>query len=151
QERAIYNLIRNLLDDLKNQAAREQAIAAANARSLLAVAALENLLWGLLSALGEMWGEDVGGEFYDHFPGLVQNFIQTPTGHQIVILLFPHDPNALVGPAGYGAQGFVGPAASLPYTVDFENDGSVAAQDVTVTEQLGSNFHWSTFQLGSFG
>ena len=39
----------------------------------------------------------------------------------------------------------------MPYTVDFENDGSAAAQDVTVTEQLDPNLDWSTFQLGSFG
>jgi Ca2+-binding RTX toxin-like protein len=39
----------------------------------------------------------------------------------------------------------------LPYTVDFENDGTAAAQDVTVTEQLDPSLDWSTFQLGSFG
>ncbi len=50
--------------------------------------------------------------------------------------MVPHDPNALIGPAGYGTQGFIQPIGPLPYTVDFENDGSVAAQDVTVTEQL---------------
>ena len=61
------------------------------------------------------------------------------------------DPNALIGPAGYGTQGFIQPTGNLPYTVDFENDGSVAAQDVTVTEQLDPNLDWSTFQLGSFG
>ena len=63
----------------------------------------------------------------------------------------PQDPNALVGPAGYGTQGFIQPTGTLPYTVDFENDGSAAAQDVTVTEQLDPNLDWSTFQLGSFG
>ena len=63
----------------------------------------------------------------------------------------PEDPNALVGPAGYGSQGYIDPTGSLPYTVDFENDGSAAAQDVTVTEQLASTLDWTTFQLGSFG
>ena len=61
------------------------------------------------------------------------------------------DPNALIGPAGYGSQGFIEPTGAWSYTVDFENDGSVAAQDVTVTEQLDPNLDWSTFQLGSFG
>lgn len=62
------------------------------------------------------------------------------------------DPNALIGPAGYGPQGFIPRKAGvLPYTIDFENHGSVAAQDVTVTEQLDPNLDWSTFQLGSFG
>jgi uncharacterized repeat protein (TIGR01451 family) len=61
------------------------------------------------------------------------------------------DPNALIGPTGFGTQNFVQSSATLPYTVDFENDGSVAAQDVTVTEYLNSNLDCSTFQLGSFG
>ena len=62
-----------------------------------------------------------------------------------------HDPNALIGPAGFGTQGFFAPSGPLPYTIDFENDGSVAAQVVTVAEQLDPNLDWSTFQLGSFG
>jgi RHS repeat-associated protein/uncharacterized repeat protein (TIGR01451 family) len=61
------------------------------------------------------------------------------------------DPNSLVGPAGFGSQGFLQPGGTWPYTVDFENDGSAPAQTVTVTEQLDSNLDWSTFQLGSFG
>ena len=61
------------------------------------------------------------------------------------------DPNALLGPAGWGTQNFLQPTGSWSYTVDFENDGSVAAQDVTVTEQLDPSLNWSTFQLGSFG
>jgi RHS repeat-associated protein len=62
-----------------------------------------------------------------------------------------NDPNALIGPSGYGTQSFIAPIGTWSYTVDFENDGSLAAQDVTVTEQLSSNLNWSTFQLGSFG
>ncbi len=61
------------------------------------------------------------------------------------------DPNALVGPVGYGTQEFIQPSGNLPYTVEFENDGSLAAQVVTVSEQLSANLDWSTFQLGSFG
>src|SRR5262249_7214959 len=63
----------------------------------------------------------------------------------------PKDPNALTGPAGFGAQNFIQPTASLGYTIEFENDGSLAALDVTVNEQLDSNLDWPTFQLGSFG
>lgn len=33
----------------------------------------------------------------------------------------------------------------------FENIGSVAAQDVSVTHQLDADLDWSTFQLGAFG
>ncbi len=63
----------------------------------------------------------------------------------------PQDPNALIGPAGYGTQNFLQPTGTWPYTIDFENDGSAAAQNVTVTEHLDPNLDWSTFQLGSFG
>ena len=41
-----------------------------------------------------------------------------------------------IGPAGFSTENFIQPTRTLPYTVEFENDGSVAAQDVTVTEQL---------------
>ncbi len=61
------------------------------------------------------------------------------------------DPNALVGPAGYGTPNFIADSGNLPYTVEFENDGNAAALAVTVTEQLAANLDWSTFQFGSFG
>jgi RHS repeat-associated protein len=61
-----------------------------------------------------------------------------------------NDPNAIIGPAGFGTQGFIQPGGAWSYTVQFENIGSLAAQDVTVTEQLSLNLDWSTFQLGSF-
>ena len=61
------------------------------------------------------------------------------------------DPNALIGPAGSGPQRYVETEAPLGYTVQFENDGTAAAQSVTVTEALDANLDWSTFELGSFG
>jgi RHS repeat-associated protein len=61
------------------------------------------------------------------------------------------DPNALIGPAGFGTPAFVAGNAVLPYTVEFENDGTAAAQVVAVNQQLDANLDWSTFQLGSFG
>ncbi|MCY2993353.1 MAG: dockerin type I domain-containing protein, partial [Planctomycetota bacterium] len=65
--------------------------------------------------------------------------------------LTSHDPNALIGPAGYGTQNFIQDSGVWPYTVEFENTGSIAAQEVIVTEQLDSNLDWSTFEFGSFG
>ena len=62
-----------------------------------------------------------------------------------------HDPNDLIGPSGYSAQGFIRPAGVWPYMIDFENVGSTSAQTVTVTQQLDMGLDWSTFQLGSFG
>ncbi|HUY34489.1 MAG TPA: carboxypeptidase regulatory-like domain-containing protein, partial [Pirellulales bacterium] len=61
------------------------------------------------------------------------------------------DPNNIIGPGGYGSANFVQPTGTWPFTVDFENDGTAAAQDVTVSQQLAPNLDWSTFQLGSFG
>jgi len=62
-----------------------------------------------------------------------------------------NDPNALLGPIGFGAPNYISDSATLPYTIDFENDGTAAAQAVTVTQQLDPKLNWSTFQLGSFG
>ena len=61
-----------------------------------------------------------------------------------------NDPNILLGPGGYGQQEFLQPDGTLAYTVQFENDGAVAAQDVTITEQLDANLNWSSFQLSGF-
>jgi RHS repeat-associated protein len=66
---------------------------------------------------------------------------------------FSFDPNNLVGPAGVGAPGWINQVPQpLAYYVEFENDpkqATVAAQDVTVTEQLDPNLDWSSFQLGN--
>jgi RHS repeat-associated protein len=65
----------------------------------------------------------------------------------------PKDPNFLSGPAGFGPQGFVPVAASLPYVVNFENEPTAhaPAQVVTVSQQLDPNLDLSTFQLGDVG
>ncbi len=65
----------------------------------------------------------------------------------------PHDPNDIVGPAGFGAQGFVPIGQSLPYTIQFTNapTATAPAQVVTVTDSLSGSLDWATFQLGSFG
>ncbi|MGP0104360.1 CARDB domain-containing protein, partial [Rhodoblastus sp.] len=65
----------------------------------------------------------------------------------------PQDPNAIVGPAGFGPQAFVSGSAPLGYTVDFQNEAtaSAPAQDVTIAEQLDPNLDWRTFRITSFG
>lgn len=72
---------------------------------------------------------------------------------KLIPKLIAHDPNDLIGPAGYGPQGFVAATQPLNYTVQFENDptASAAAQTVVVTEQLSSNLDLNTFQLGDIG
>jgi RHS repeat-associated protein/uncharacterized repeat protein (TIGR01451 family) len=91
---------------------------------------------------------------YDTFSARKKALAKTPTtgasGADLWSLL-SGDPNALIGPAGYGSQHFVVPGGTWSYTLEFENDGSAAAQDVSVTQQLDTNLDWSTFQLGSFG
>jgi RHS repeat-associated protein len=64
-----------------------------------------------------------------------------------------HDPNDMVGPSGYGPQGFVPGGTPLPYEVDFSNlaSASLPAQTVTVTEPVDPNVDLSTFSLGAFG
>ena len=63
------------------------------------------------------------------------------------------DPNAMIGPSGYGAADFVQDAGVYPYTVDFENAATATApaQQVTITDQLDPNLDWSTFQLTGIG
>jgi hypothetical protein len=64
-----------------------------------------------------------------------------------------YDPNNLVGPAGYGSQGYIQPG-TFSYEVDFENDptkATAAAQVVTATFTLDPNLDPSTFQFTAFG
>jgi hypothetical protein len=73
------------------------------------------------------------------------------------VRLFPlmsHDPNDIIGPAGFGTQSWLAPAPALPYTIHFENappEATAPAQEVFVTNPLGANLDWSTFQVGSLG
>ena len=62
-----------------------------------------------------------------------------------------NDPNSLTGPVAFGTLNYVLDTGNSPYTVEFENDGTAAALDVNVSEQLADNLDWSTFQFGSFG
>jgi RHS repeat-associated protein len=98
----------------------------------------------------------------EFFPGAL-NFITAcdaapissgpPVATATTVRVGPHDPNELFGPGGFGPQQFVQPNALFPYIVYFENDphATAPAQQVIVTEQLGPNLDWSTFELGTFG
>ncbi len=60
----------------------------------------------------------------------------------------------MIGPSGYGSADYIGDNGKiLPYTIDFENSptATAPAQEVTITDQLGSNLNWSTFQLTAIG
>jgi hypothetical protein len=63
------------------------------------------------------------------------------------------DPNEKAGTAGAGdalTQRFVLPGSELTYIIYFENksDAAASAQEVRVTDNLGSQLDWSTFKLG---
>ncbi|MFV1980232.1 MAG: CARDB domain-containing protein, partial [Rhodothermia bacterium] len=64
------------------------------------------------------------------------------------------DPNDIVGPDGYGTEGWISPEQTLPYTIRFENDplqASAPAQVVNVRHPLDPSVDARTFRLGSFG
>ena len=65
----------------------------------------------------------------------------------------PHDPNYIVGPAGFGDQNYVTLGEALPYQINFENEptAGLPAQVVTITQQLDPYLNWQSFRLGSFG
>jgi RHS repeat-associated protein len=61
------------------------------------------------------------------------------------------DPNDIIGPAGFGAEGWLVGEEILPYTVRFENIGDIPAVFVNITHQLDPDLDFSTFELGNFG
>ncbi len=62
-----------------------------------------------------------------------------------------YDPNALLGPSGYGPSHFISGSAmtALPYQINFENSptATAPAQQVVVTETFDPNLNLNTFQL----
>ena len=65
----------------------------------------------------------------------------------------PHDPNNIIGPAGFGDQNFVAAQPGLPYTIDFENEptAGLPAQQVRSPSSSIRASTGATFRLGSFG
>jgi RHS repeat-associated protein len=65
----------------------------------------------------------------------------------------PSDPNAKIGPAGFGPAGYIAPEGTFAYRIEFENEPSATApvQQVVITDQLNNNLDWSTFELTDIG
>ena len=63
------------------------------------------------------------------------------------------DPNDIIGPAGFGPQGYIDPQAPLAYHIDFQNkpDALGPAEEVVVTHVLAADLDLDTFELGPFG
>ena len=85
-----------------------------------------------------------------------QRRLQTPpsnTAKGRTELRTPNDPNDIVGPVGFGPQGFLYPAGDFAYTVRFQNKptATAPAQVVVVTQRLDADLDWESFELQSFG
>ena len=91
---------------------------------------------------GGLAAESIGPPHVDP-PGLI--YYSYPTSSD--------DPNQLTGPAGYGANGFISSANTLAYRIDFENvtNATAPAQQVIITDQLNTNFDWTTFNVTEVG
>ncbi|MEM6691033.1 MAG: Ig-like domain-containing protein, partial [Planctomycetota bacterium] len=63
------------------------------------------------------------------------------------------DPNDIVGPAGFGPEGFIQGEQRLDYLIRFENidTATASAQEVFITHPIDDDFDLSTFELTSFG
>jgi len=63
------------------------------------------------------------------------------------------DPNQKLPEMGFGAQTFVASTGSVPYRIDFENysTATAPAQYVTITDNLSTDFDWTTFRLTEIG
>ncbi|MBD1866887.1 hypothetical protein H6F95_06145 [Cyanobacteria bacterium FACHB-471] len=96
---------------------------------------------------GGLLGNDRGGS---PTPPSIPN---NPGPNRPVPVVVSRDPNDVVGPKGFGQQGWLIPNQTLPYMIRFENaeDAGAAAVFVTVTHQLDSDLDWNTFELGDFG
>lgn len=67
---------------------------------------------------------------------------------------FSHDPNDIIGPAGYGPDNHIVATSVMPYAIRFENDAEKAtapAAMVTITQTLDADLDWTTFRLGELG
>jgi uncharacterized repeat protein (TIGR01451 family) len=59
----------------------------------------------------------------------------------------------MTGPAGFGANGFIASSSTLAYRIDFENvtNATAPAQQVIISDQLSTNFDWTTFNVSEIG
>ena len=91
----------------------------------------------------------IGWEAIISHPGDIINVVED----SIISIIYPGDPNDIVGPAGFGPELWVPATESLAYKIDFENraDASAPAQQVVITEQLDPDLDPRTFRLGDFG
>jgi len=69
-------------------------------------------------------------------------------------VVFPKDPNDILGPVGFGTQRWISVKDVLPYTIRFENDPDFAtapAQKVVIHTPIDPDLNIYSFRLGNFG
>jgi RHS repeat-associated protein len=68
-------------------------------------------------------------------------------------LVGAHDPNGLVGPAGYGASNYLGTNGTFAYQINFENSSNATApaQVVVITNAIPSDLDLTTLQFTGIG
>jgi phospholipase/lecithinase/hemolysin len=96
--------------------------------------------------------EDVVDEIVDNINDFIDD-IGDFIDDYIPDIIFPRDPNDIVGPKGFGEEKWTSATSTLPYTIRFENQSTATApaQTVTVTHPLDTDLDLRTFRLGSFG
>jgi RHS repeat-associated protein len=74
-------------------------------------------------------------------------------GQVVMLVVGSLDPNEIIGPAGYGNEGFVPADTVLPYTILFENlpTATAPAQEVFVTQTLDPSLDFNTLTIQQFG
>ncbi|WP_270934322.1 CARDB domain-containing protein [Falsiroseomonas oryzae] len=65
----------------------------------------------------------------------------------------PRDPNDIIGPSGFGEEGWIRAADTFEYRIRFENaaDASAPAQNIVITQQLDPDLDFRTFRVDDFG
>jgi Ca2+-binding RTX toxin-like protein len=63
------------------------------------------------------------------------------------------DPNDILGPVGFGADGWIDTDEPLKYTIRFENaiTATAPAQQVVITQQLDADLDFRTFRVDDYG
>ncbi len=69
------------------------------------------------------------------------------------VLIQSQDPNDIIGPEGFGEEGWIGANITLPYMIRFENvaEATGPAQRVTIEQQLDDDLDPRTFRVDDFG
>ncbi len=77
-----------------------------------------------------------------------------PDGGGGVRVATSHDPNDILGPAGYGDEKFINGSSKIQYTIQFENDPEFAtapAQEVFIEQIIDNDLNFKSYRVSNFG